>query len=47
MKPGDLTRKPFTRTWTMNCLRVAWHPSRAIDWCFDEDEKSLLNEFLE
>ena len=44
--------KPVLDVFTLKSLhlelmRVAWHPNRAVDWCFDEDEKSLLNEFLE
>ena len=40
-------KKTFYKVLDDELLRVAWHPSRAIDWCFDEDEKSLLNELLE
>ena len=23
-------------------LPKAWHPSRAVDWCFNEDEKRMI-----
>ena len=26
---------------------AAWHPDRAIDWCFDEDEKRVLKKLWE
>jgi hypothetical protein len=23
-----------------------WHPSRVVDWCWDEDEKRFMNDIL-
>ena len=31
----------------LDLIRSAWHPNRCVDWCFDEDEKSLLAEITE
>ena len=28
-------------------LPIAWHPDRVIDWCFDEDEKEVLEKLYE
>ena len=26
-------------------LPAAWHPSRTVDWCFDEDEKKYVPSY--
>jgi hypothetical protein len=27
-------------------IQRTWHPSRVIDWCWDEDEKKFMNGML-
>ena len=33
----------FYRKIAKELLPIAWHPDRAVDWCFDEDEKKDLH----
>ena len=35
-------KRQFYRKIDEELLSIAWHPDRAIDWCFDEDEKKDL-----
>ena len=27
-------------------IQIAWHPDRAVDWCFDEDDKKFMEIYL-
>ena len=35
-------RKNLKLKLARDLLPIAWHPSRAVDWCFDEDEKKYI-----
>ena len=35
-------RKNLKLKLARDLLPVAWHPSRAVDWCFDEDDKKYI-----
>ena len=35
-------KRKYYRSIDAEILQIAWHPNRAVDWCFDEEEKRDL-----
>ena len=38
-------KRRFYKNLHNELLPITWHPDRAWDWCFDEDEKKFINDY--
>ena len=37
-------KRSFYKNLHNELLPITWHPDRAWDWCFEEDEKKFIND---